>query len=244
MEYYPKIALSKGSGSPKYGMYESWLRSVGNVAEVIDLWSLPAAQRTAVLNECDGIVFTGGPDISPDKHEQAERADECVIDTLRDDVEFSVFEQVRELKMPVLGICRGLQLINVALGGRLYIDIPTDIQSDTEHRSMNNEDSTHEVETAAGSMIKKICRTASGKINSAHHQAASVLPQSLRVAAIASDGVIEAVEWSEPMGKGFLLGVQWHPERMDFNSPFSLPIARHFLFEAESYAALYAKRLP
>jgi len=240
--HHPNIALSKGSGSPKYVFYEQWLRAAGASGKVIDLWALPAGERAAMLATCDGIVFTGGPDVEPSRYGQGERIGECFVDLVRDESEFALFEQAQELKMPVLGICRGLQLTNVALGAPLTVDIPADVPTDIEHRSVNHIESIHPVEVEPGSLIAKICRTAGGIINSSHHQAAANLPEHLRCAATSPDGIIEAIEWSEPAGKGFLLAVQWHPERMDYNSPLSLPIARHFLFEAESYALLRAKR--
>lgn len=240
--HHPKIALSRASGSPKYAFYEQWLRAAGAAGEVIDLWSLPASERGVVLATCDGIVLTGGPDIEPSRYGQGDRLEECSVDLERDEAEFALFEQAQEHKMPVLAICRGLQLINVALGGSLIVDIPADIPTDIEHRSINHVESVHPVKVEPGSLIAKICRAAVGTINSSHHQAAEHLPEHLRCAAVSPDGIIEAFEWSEPSGKGFMLGVQWHPERMDYNSPFSLPIARHFLFEAESYALLRAKR--
>jgi putative glutamine amidotransferase len=240
--HLPNIALSKGSGSPKYALYEQWLRAAGAVGSVIDLWALPADEHSAALATCDGILFTGGPDVEPSRYGRGGRLGECFVDLERDAVEFALFEQAQERRMPVLGICRGLQLINVALGGSLVVDIPSDISTGIEHRSVNHVESNHLVEVEAGSLIAKLCRAAAGDVNSSHHQAAEHLPEQLRRAAAAPDGIIEAFEWSEPAGKGFLLGVQWHPERMSADSPFSLPIARHFLFEAEAYALLGAKR--
>ncbi len=243
MEYLPKIILTKGNGAQKYTLYEKWLKAAGSVGCVLDLWTMSSEERSHAIATSDGIIFTGGPDINPEKYNQAERSGECIISDERDAIEFEAFEQARDFKMPILGICRGLQIFNVALEAQLIIDIPRDILSDIEHRSIEGNDSFHTIEVAPGSLIKKICRSASGLVNSAHHQAVAILSEQLSLAGSSSDGIIEAAEWSDPGGKGFLLGVQWHPERLDYSSPFSLPIARHFLFEAESYALLRKRRI-
>ncbi len=95
----------------------------------------------------------------------------------------------------------------------------------------------------SGSILKKIAGTLESEVNSAHHQAVENLPQTLTAAAKAPDGMIEAFEWADPMGKPFMLAVQWHPERMEnLESPLSLPLARHFLFEAESYNLLHKRK--
>jgi putative glutamine amidotransferase len=242
MDIHPTIALTKASGSPVYARYEQWLRAAGAGGAIINLWELPAAERAAALAASDGVIFTGGPDVVPSRYGKDARAAECIADPIRDDAEFAVFDQASGLNLPMLGICRGLQVFTVALGGALTVDIPTDVATDIEHRAADGNDSEHLLDVQPGSLVKKICRVAGGTINSAHHQAPEFLPEPLRLAAASPDGVIEAAEWSDPAGKGFLLGVQWHPERMDYGSPLSLPIARHFLFEAETYALLRAKR--
>ncbi len=232
------IALSKASGSPKYAHYTEWLKSADPTVEIIDLWNKPFDEAISLLETVHGLILTGGADIHPERYGKVERIDECHIEPKRDTLEFALFEKARDLTLPVLAICRGAQLVNVALGGTLYVDIPTDYISDTEHRSREGNDSRHGLTVESGSLLKKITRLNEGTINSAHHQAVEVLSTLLRSAAKSEDGLNEAFEWNETHGKGFLLGVQWHPERMESDNPLSLPIARHFLYEAESYGLL------
>ncbi len=235
-----KIAISRASGTPKYAKYEEWLRAAGAECEILDLY---ADQEHALekLRECSGLILTGGPDVQPDKYGKADRLEDCFIDAERDTLEFAVIEQAQEMKIPILGICRGAQILNVALGGTLIVDIPSDFYSDIEHRSTKEGDSHHPLNVAGGSLIKKICRVTDGEINSAHHQAVEHLAENLRMSAQSPDGIIEAFEWNDPAGKPFLLGVQWHPERMDYDNPLSLPIARHFLFEVEANWMLFKR---
>lgn len=232
------IALSKASGSDSYINYIEWLKAADESIEIIDLTQKPFDEAISILENVHGLVLTGGADIHPERYGKSERLDECHIEPERDTLEFALFEKAKELNLPILAICRGAQLVNVALGGTLFIDIPTDYITDTEHRKRESKDSRHGLEVEAGSLLKKITKTNSGTVNSAHHQAVENLSTLLRKSAKSEDGLIEAFEWNESIGKGFLLGVQWHPERMEYDNPFSLAIAQHFLYEAESYQLL------
>ncbi|MBI3259048.1 MAG: gamma-glutamyl-gamma-aminobutyrate hydrolase family protein [Ignavibacteriae bacterium] len=233
-----KIAISRASGTAKYALYAHWLRLVEPSIEIIDLFVEPE-QAEKNLMECSGLILTGGPDVNPEKYGKAERHDECFIDEDRDSLEFPIFEKARELKLPILGICRGAQLINVALWGTLFVDIHTDHPSDIHHQSNMQGDSSHKIDVVAGSLLKKITKTSEGEVNSAHHQAIEYLSEHLRTSAESPDGMIEAFEWNEPTGKPFLLGVQWHPERLEFDNVFSHRIAEHFIFEVESRSLLF-----
>jgi putative glutamine amidotransferase len=240
-----KIAISKGSGSEKYENYGKWIKKADETVECVDMSQLDKEEALKVLEECAGIVFTGGEDVEPSRYGKTDvNYDEKHVETdpKRDELEFALVEKAEELKMPVLGICRGAQLLNVAFGGTLVVDIPSEYETEQEHRAVEKKDQKHEVEIVSGSILKKIAGALEGEVNSAHHQAITKLPQNLTAAAKAPDGIIEAFEWQDPMGKPFLLAVQWHPERMENpESPLSLPIARHFLFEAESYDLLHKK---
>lgn len=232
------IALSKASGSPKYQHYIDWLKEVDSEVETCDLSVMGFDEALATLENTQGLILTGGADVHPERYNKSERLNECHIEPERDTLEFALFEKARELSLPILAICRGSQLVNVALGGTLYIDIPTDYVSDTEHRSREGKDSFHGLTVEPGSLLKKISRSNEGEVNSAHHQAVEHLAPSLRCSARSEDGLVEAFEWNENNSKGFLLGVQWHPERMDYKTPYSLPLASHFLYEAEAYKSL------
>lgn len=236
-----KIGLSKASGSPNYAKYDEWLRTADPHIETIDLSLLRTEEATQVLEKCCGLVLTGGPDVHPSRYGKESELARCYTEEERDELEFALYNRAKELKMPVLGVCRGAQLINVAEGGTLVIDIPDDTKTPQEHARKNDTDAEHTLNVLAGSIITKITGDTEGDINSAHHQAVEKAGEGLYISAVSGDGVNEAIEWRDPSGKPFLLGVQWHPERMNYANPFSINIARHFLFEAESYKMLVRK---
>ncbi len=233
------IGISKASGSPNYAKYEEWLRAADPHVECIDLSLLPLPKALETLAKCTGLVLTGGPDVHPARYGKESEIERCFTDAERDELEFALYAKAKDLKMPVLAVCRGAQLVNVAEGGTLTIDIPSDINPSNEHARIEDTDAEHFVHVQNGSIITKISGEIEGTVNSAHHQVVERPGEGLRVSAISDDGINEAIEWNDFAGKPFLLGVQWHPERMNYASPFSLPLARHFLFEAESYKLLF-----
>lgn len=248
-----KIALSKGSGSPKYELYAHWLLSIADDVEPVDLSRegyRELDRALATLEQCAGIIFTGGADIDPQYYAPSDEVERyralCErIEPDRDEFELKLFEHAQKLRMPVLGICRGVQLINVALGGTLIPDIPTakPERSIAHGKLADGSDAQHAIEVEAGTMLGKMLRTWDGEVNSAHHQALDRVAADLVVAAKSADGIVEAVEWGTPETRGFLLGVQWHPERMrDVTSPFARGIGERFVFECRCYAALVQGR--
>ena len=138
--------------------------------------------------------------------------------------------------MPLVGICRGEQIINVSLGGSLYIDIPQDYDTIIKHRQKDWENCFHQVTIDKGSLLSKICGSSQGITNSNHHQAVKKIAPDLKASAFSTDGLIEAIEWKNPTDKNFLLAVQWHPERLDsVNATLSLPIIKELIIQARVY---------
>lgn len=166
---------------------------------------------------CDGFCFAGGSDIDPARYGE-EKKETCgdVIEP-RDDFDFRAFEKILKTGKPILGICRGAQLINVALGGTLYQDIPTEIHTSLNHRQTEaDEVRTHEVHISENSPLYKILGQAHIGVNSFHHQCAKKLGDGLVPMAKADDGIVEA---SYLPSHRYLLAIQWHPERLyDENS--------------------------
>lgn len=221
--------------------YREWLLSGDSSLDLVDLSTAP--DPILALQECDALLLTGGVDIYPGRYGREDEVALCgEIDVERDALELSLIERAQELQMPVLAICRGLQLMNVALGGTLFADFPSQAPSAIVHTKdeTTQVDARHDVEVVVGSLLHKIVRTREGIINSAHHQSARDIAEPLRVTARATDGIVEALEWKEPTGKAFLLAVQWHPERLERENIFASAILNHFLFEAASHAALKA----
>lgn len=129
--------------------------------------------------------------------------------------------------LPVLAICRGLQLVNVALGGDLIQDLEE--AGKKNHRRMNDVDDEHTISISENSLMKEIVGCTSGSINGAHHQGIGRLSDELVATATSPEGVIEAVEWKEKEGEAWMLAVQWHPERMKADAVCSKNIRDKFL---------------
>ncbi len=159
--------------------------------------------------DCDGLLLPGGGDIDPARYGQISAGSEAP-DLQRDAAELQLVSDFSAWGKPILGICRGIQMINVALGGDLIQDIPT--AADHRHDSVIG-DRTHLVVAEEESFLYPLYGQ-KFSVNSAHHQALGRLAPGLHVAArCQADGVIEAVEWP----KKKIYGVQWHPERMSFS---------------------------
>ena len=162
----------------------------------------------------DGLVLQGGADIAPETYGETPLHPEWAGDRVRDLYEIDLFNAFVEAGKPVLGICRGCQMINVALGGTLYQDIATQLPTDITHRDADKyEHQFHEVSVVPGTRLAQLYPgTVATGINSIHHQAVKALGRDLTVEAHSSiDGVIEAIRWRGP---SYVFGMQWHPEFM------------------------------
>jgi putative glutamine amidotransferase len=156
-------------------------------------------------------------------------------DNARDDFEQAIFKQALIKKMPVLAICRGLQLVNASLGGTLLADLEE--SGKNNHRRMADADGEHLVQLSPGSQLAKIAQTQQAMINSAHHQAVDRVADELMITGISPDNVIEALEWKLPANHSPLLAVQWHPERVEQADAgtLSIPIRNWLLHQAQVF---------
>jgi gamma-glutamyl-gamma-aminobutyrate hydrolase PuuD len=163
---------------------------------------------TEYLHRLDGLVFTGGLDVPPRAYGQKShsRTQECHPRRFASDKLLA--ELVLRREMPVLAICMGIQLINVAYGGTLIQHLETGVQHD---RTVEGNDSYHSVVIEEESLLHQIVGATEIEVNSCHHQAVDRLAPGLRVVASVPDGIAEAVQMTD---RGFFLGVQWHPERI------------------------------
>jgi putative glutamine amidotransferase len=179
----------------------------------------------------DGLVLQGGADVSPSSYGETPLAPQWAGDRYRDVYEMELVHEFIEAGKPILGICRGAQLINVAFGGTLYQDIPTQLPQSQVHVTDSYEKHRHEIRFEPGSGLARLYRgVQQPTVTSIHHQSIRTLGRGLRVEAWSEpDGVVEAIRAN---GKGYVLAVQWHPE---FHHPGdaatldSAPILEEFL---------------
>jgi putative glutamine amidotransferase len=162
----------------------------------------------------DALVLGGGIDVDPARYGKDTLANGTVeVDAERDAIDFALLDEARRAGTPVLGICRGMQVVNVALGGTLVQDLPSERPSDVVHQRTRDEKTRrdHHVTIAPGTRLAQIAGAAQIAVNSRHHQAIERLAPGLAVSGTAPDGVPEAVESA---GGPWLLAVQWHPENL------------------------------
>jgi putative glutamine amidotransferase len=213
-------------------------REVNKVAPYLD--ALLAAGLNPVLHEANGplslegfagLVLTGGSDVDPALYGETKQAETDRPDGERDALEASLLEEALALNLPVLAICRGLQILNVCQGGTLiqHLNPPERHERTGASRKLP----AHEVTIEPGTLLAEIAGTNCWQVNSRHHQAVKTVAGSLRVSAVdPEDGTIEAIEHPE---KRFVLGVQWHPEDQALVDPCQLKIFQSFGAAAAKY---------
>jgi putative glutamine amidotransferase len=211
--------------------YTRAVLEAGGLPVILPIAIAEAALVEEYLEAIDGLIMTGGVDIHPSFYGQIvlERCGE--IDEERDRFEVELIHAARGRDLPFLGICRGLQVLNVALGGTLYQDLSYRQGTDPAHMSPRERrgEPAHGVAITPGSRLADILGPRDMPVTSTHHQIIRDLAPDLVVSAAAPDGVIEAVE-----GPGrFLLAVQWHPERMARRHPDQLALFRALVEQAK-----------
>lgn len=181
----------------------------------------------------DGIVFTGGGDIDPLLFHEEPLPESGEISPFRDSFELSLCKCAIENNIPILGICRGMQVINIALGGTIYQDISVQTDSKLKHSQQAPRDyGTHSIFIEENTLLSALWGKQKATVNSFHHQAVALLGDGLRISAKSQDGLAEAIEH---MVNPFVVGVQWHPEAMQAQEQKKLFSA--FLKAAEAFHA-------
>lgn len=168
------------------------------------------AEIAACLDRVDGIVLSGGLDLDPKRHGMPSHAAVQRMAQRRDDSDRILVREIVERKLPVLAIGLGMQQINVAFGGTLYLHLPEDLPRAMPHRDPAGGAHRHAVLLEPGTRLEEIYGGGEIRVNSEHHQAVRLVGAGLRVGARSPDGVIEAIETTE--ANWFCIGVQWHPE--------------------------------
>lgn len=173
---------------------------------------LDGPARDALWRRLDGLLLTGGGDIAPERFGEPAHAAVYEVAPERDALELEMTERALADGVPVLAICRGIQVLNVALGGSLIQDLPTEVPGEIAHsQKAPREQPTHDVKVMVeGTRLGAIVESVELSVNSFHHQAIKRLGRGLREVAWAPDGVIEGVDM--PDARALVIGVQWHPE--------------------------------
>jgi putative glutamine amidotransferase len=198
--------------------YVQAVTAAGGAPFIIPL-GLPEAVLAEIIPTLDGILFSGGGDVHPGVYGSQDHPLVDGVDHDRDRVELDAFSLASKRQLPFLGICRGFQLINVALGGTLYEDILDQHPGALDHRYQDGNSRSylaHPVAVSPGSCLAEILGQTTVDVNSMHHQGVRSLAAGLQASAAAPDGIIEAFEMP---GHPFGMAVQWHPECLQEHQP-------------------------
>lgn len=207
--------------------YFRWIVASGGTPILIPILDTPE-QAQEIVSRLDGLVVSGGVDVEPTLyHEANTHSLGCQIE--RDRFEIALVNSARKEAKAVLGICRGIQVINTVFGGSLYQDVPTMIEAPLQHHDWENlKDAYHPILFTRNSPLSNLFDTPEITVNSSHHQSLKGIGKGLETLAAAHDGVIEAVTC--PADR-FTYGVQWHPERM-LNDPKQIELGKWFVANA------------
>lgn len=234
-----ELATLRRHGEPPHAemalgiTYVRAVEAAGGIAVVMP--PLALADVPALVARLDGVVLSGGPDLSPAAYDARPHPELGPVETKLDAFEYAVIREALRRNLPIFGICRGTQALNVACGGTLHQHLPEVVGDAVAHRqSQDGRQPTHLVETVPGSRVAALVGARRLAVNSFHHQAVDRLGTGLRASAFAPDGTIEAIE--DPT-RPFVLAVQWHAETLADDSP------HRALFEAFVEVAADAPQL-
>ena len=208
-----------------YGLMPSYVQAIqraGGLPILIPL-SLSETDLFAIMQRIDGLLIPGGGDIDPARYQGAELDQVWGIDRERDRVEITLTQEAVRLKKPLLTICRGVQILNVALGGTLWEDVPSQLPSEIAHDNFVGYERNylaHTISITSNSLLAQQLETTNTWVNSFHHQALRNIASDLSVTATSPDGLVEAVEINDY--PSYALGVQWHPENLIDDDPAML----------------------
>jgi putative glutamine amidotransferase len=208
--------------------YFGLLDAVGLAASLIPVTG-SAGGVADLVDRIDGLLLTGGGDVDPAAYAAPQEPRTAGVNRVRDDVEIELVQLARQRELPILAVCRGIQLLNVALGGTLIQDLPTADPPRPGHMAVQVPNgAAHVVRLEPGTLLHRLLGP-EVSVNSLHHQAVAAVAPGMRVAARAPDGVIEAIEGGAGGENGgrFVVGLQWHPEMLGPQHP-SVAVFRQF----------------
>jgi putative glutamine amidotransferase len=243
-----KIAISTSQSERAKGEQSPYFQALVAAGAKPDELELVAADHSGHLraDEFDGILFTGGADVDPVYYHEERKYDNVHIDSPRDKFELAWLERALHLRLPVLALCRGAQVVNVKFNGTLYQDLERDWAPESEdvpvvHHKQSEArcETTHTVTvTDPESRLAEVFR-GSSSVNSMHHQGIRVLGRGLKATAHAEDGLVEAVEIAD--GAAYLVAVQWHPEEL-VHIPEQKRLVQQFLAECRNREKVRGKQ--
>ncbi len=220
----PLIGVTTGSGPSRAGERASigaaYLEAI-QVAGGVPVIMPPQLDRAGfkqLMAQVQGLVLTGGGDVDPARYGEPRHEKTDAVSEERDQLEVGAVEIALETGLPVLAICRGMQVLNVALGGSLHQDIPSELATGINHAQTSGDaphersDATHGVTVEEGSLLAEVLGASALDVNSMHHQSVNRIGRGLRPVAWAADGVVEGLDL-EDRGR-FVVAVQWHPEEL------------------------------
>src|SRR5215210_3438993 len=212
--------------------YVTALENAGLVPLIVPPLSNDRA-AAAVLDSVSGLVLTGGEDVDPARYGEERHEKVVSVNAARDATEAALVEEAKARRMPVLAICRGIQILNVALGGTLGQDIASQCETDISHHEDSPRDSrSHDIDVEPGSLIADAVGAEHLTVNSFHHQSVKRVAEGMRVTARSPDGVIEGLESTDE--HWWVMAVQWHPEEMtDSPEPWDRGLFKAFARKLE-----------
>ena len=225
-----KIGLSRSES--KFERYEKWLNAFDVNYEILDFNNYDEDLKR--IDDCSGLILPGGIDVYPELYcDWDTKETKGTYSPERDGFELRLLERALENRIPLLAICRGLQVINVFFRGSIIFDLE-EIRNVNHRRITSTEDRIHKVEIFDDTLLNEITGVNEALVTSSHHQAIDRLGEGLMINSKSHDGIIEGVEYADKAGKPFFLGIQWHPERfLNFEEPASKNILLRFISESK-----------
>lgn len=206
--------------------YMNAIRHAGGVPVILPLGGSPE-DMCAAASVCSGFLLTGGQDVDPKIYGEKPLPQCGTPNETRDQTDYLILCYAMEHNLPLLGICRGIQLINAGLGGTLWQDLPSQTGTKIMHSQPPPRDvPAHDVEIVPGSPLHELVKTEKLAVNSFHHQGVKDTAPDVTVMAVAEDGLAEAIAVN---GKDFIWGVQWHPEHMFFRDGCEMALFRELV---------------
>ena len=209
-----------------FDLYLRWLEHFTANFAVIDFRENDALDK---FSSVSGLILSGGIDIYPELYNDWEsKEDTGKYNSNRDGFEYKLIEYALKYEIPILGICRGCQLLNVYFNGSLIYDIPT-IRKVNHNKIDKDTMRLHNINIVKDTILYNCVNKETGIVNSSHHQSVDRLGEGLMISSRADDGIIESIEYADKSNKSFLMGIQWHPERLtNYNDEFSKNIYHAF----------------